>query len=194
MLAMSLRVRPCDARSWFESPGRFTVSSESVISTVKPGSIFISSLPFGPSTLTVSPRTSALTPFSSLTGNLPIRDIDASWSPHAAQNLAANALAPRFAPGHHPEWGRHYLHAQRAAGASNFVGAGIAAHAGTADPLDAANDRFACGRITHLEHQLALGDFAADLDTVEKTLCHQHAANRLADPRMVYDQFVEPCT
>src|SRR5262245_28159549 len=103
MLAMSLRVRPWDARSWLVSPGRLTVTSESLISTVKPGSILISSLPLGPSTLTVSPVTSALTPFSSFTGNFPIRDIDAFLSPHPAQNFAADPLAPRFTPGHDPE-------------------------------------------------------------------------------------------
>src|SRR5581483_3115064 len=114
MLASSLRVSPCRARSRLPSPGRLTVSVESLCSTLNPAGTSISSLPLGPSSRTRRPLMVALTPFSRGTGSFPIRDIfnpqtarapraASLYLPHREQHFAADLFAPRLAVSHHAQ-------------------------------------------------------------------------------------------
>src|SRR5580704_4986841 len=164
MLATSLRTRPCNARSCCVSPGRFTSIRESLISSAKPAGILSWSLPLGPSTLIVSPASWAFTPFSRITGNLPMRDIGSFPLPDAQQDFAADFFAPRLAIGHHAERRRHHLHAQPVRHARHRFRPRIPAQAGAAHPLDSPDDRFALARVAQTHEQLFLRHLAGDLD------------------------------
>src|SRR5271154_3268375 len=111
-------------------------------------------------------------------GSLPMRDI--VRLPNPAKNFAADFAPPSLAPGHDAERSRDDLHAHRAAHLADLGSARIAAITRLADAVDAANDGLAGRRIAQFERKHFLGRLAADFDACQKTLSHQHAANRLA--------------
>src|SRR5512146_289732 len=184
MLATSLRTRPCNERSCCVSPGRFTSICESLISRTKPGGSLSSSLPLGPSTLSRPPASCAFTPFSRVTGNLPMRDISPFPLPNPQQNLAADLFAPRLAIGHHAERCRHHLHPHPMRHARHRVRSRVTPQARTAHAFDSADNRLAFARVAQAHEQLLAGNFAGDFDAAQKALGRQGAANRLAHARM----------
>src|SRR5579872_6020035 len=98
----------------------------------------ISSFPLGPSTLIVWPAMVAFTPLSNVTGCLPMRDMRL---PHPQENFAADFLAPRLAPGHHPKRSRNYFDTHATRDLSELRGAAITADAGAADAFDSFHHR-----------------------------------------------------
>src|SRR2546430_1631515 len=103
MLAIRLRVRPCKARLWRSSSPRaiwMTLALSSCVTFIA-GCGASSSLPFGPSTLTLPSASWIFTPLGTGTGCLPIRDMANSTSlPNGAEQLAAEPLCPRLAVTH----------------------------------------------------------------------------------------------
>ena len=83
-------------------------------------------VPFGPFTVTVlfSPPTMVTsTPPGTVMGDLPMRDMRYSDSPHVAEDFAADFALARFAVGHQPLAGGQDSHTE------------TAEDAGTASPL-----------------------------------------------------------
>src|SRR2546423_6793951 len=153
MLAISVRVRPWSAR--------FTCVSSARCTEIFPSSrsIFMFSWkvrvswPFGPFTFTVWPSILMSTPLGITTGIRPIRLIS-HYLPHVRQDLAAEALALRFASGHEAGRGRHDGDAETAEHARHLALAGVHAEAGLRDATQT-GDRGELSDVLQPQHELA---------------------------------------
>src|SRR5947209_6457774 len=196
MLAIRLRYRPCRALLWRSSPERVTTTAFLAASYCTPTSLrkVCDSLPLGPSTRTVSPCTSTLTPAGTTTGCFPIRDMALALkgSPQLAQHLAADLLAAGAAIAHQAAAGAQHRDAQPVQYRPQLLVAAILPAAGLADALDVAHHPLALGAVlqVHPQHHVrlaerhALGDellavlalgVLADLVVEDVSLVLQHA-------------------
>src|SRR2546423_4409310 len=89
MLATSVRVSPCSARSSPRSVGRVTVITPSSCSIFIRWGTVVRSSPLGPETVTRPGSTETSTPAGTWMGCLPIRDMSL---PDEADHFAADAL------------------------------------------------------------------------------------------------------
>src|SRR5215831_15268945 len=171
-LAASARVRPCSAAC--SSLSRFTSSLPCPCSIEMPAGIGTLRVPFGPVTWSCSPIVT-FTPLGSGIGLLPILDIvrsqpfSARGLPDPAENLSAEMLLMRVAPGHHAAGRGQDVDSETAQYARNIAHSHVHPAAGARDALDRRDHRrvavtvlqvdlngFLCALFGHLE----VGDVA----------------------------------
>src|SRR4051812_16335538 len=163
-----------------------------------PLGIDASTLPFGPCTATVLPRSSTFTPCGSTIGFLPTLDIFYSFlssSPdlvqasstftkifeidlvHFAQNFAANALFARLPPRHHALGRSEDVDAQSAQHPADLIAAYVDAATGPRDAGDGVDHRLIVRPVlqVHAQHTLAL--FFAGLEVGDEALFLQDAGD-----------------
>src|SRR5712664_2449260 len=105
MLAISARVRPCNARILRSSSGRPMTSTPLSSFTDSGDGMGWLSLPFGPSARTMPSPTCTFTPWGIGMGFLPMRDMSCPL-PHVGEDFAADLLLAGLAVGHHALGGR----------------------------------------------------------------------------------------
>src|ERR1700678_4504478 len=159
----SARVRPCRAAS--SSFSRTASSVPSFFSSVIPVGSMAVSLPFGPSTSTVLPCTVYFTVAGSGIGFLPIRDISISWDalPDFAEDLAADAFAPRLPAGHYAPWRGHDADAEATLHPLDFIAADIDAAARARNARQVANGGFVVGAVLEVDPQHCAGNLGLQL-------------------------------
>src|SRR5580700_7936514 len=91
MLAISVRDRPCSARTGPSSLGLVTLMTPSSSPTSMGSGTVNCSVPFGPCTVTARPSTSTCTPLGMVTGSRPILDIAAPPLPDVGEDFPAHA-------------------------------------------------------------------------------------------------------
>src|SRR5208283_783662 len=165
-LLTSARASPCTAAC--ASSGRIATRLPSFCSIVMPDGRDVSSLPFGPWTITVLPSILTVTPFGIAIGFFQIRDISRSSSfairyspfahrplrtakseqrtaaflPRLAQQFAAQAFAARLASGHHAFGRGQDVDTHAAEHARNLGAAHVDAAAGTRYPRQVGDHGF----------------------------------------------------
>src|SRR5436190_9821127 len=141
-LATRLRARPWYLPSSESSDTHFATSVPSACSNLMPAGNACFNLPFGPCTSTASGCTLMVTPFGTVMGFFPIRDMFFRL-PDIAEHFAADARLDRFAAGHHAARGGQDAGAESGQHLRHIGAPEIDAAAGTADPLDAGDQPLA---------------------------------------------------
>src|SRR5665647_120185 len=103
MLAMRVRVRPCNERDWRSSLGRLTSTLPSTDRATTIGAATTCcSWPLGPLTVTACPSMDTSTPVGTGTGSRPIRDMSAPPLPlpDVGENFSAYTLFGRLLVSH----------------------------------------------------------------------------------------------
>src|SRR4051794_4633911 len=171
MLLISVRVRPCRARLWRSSSGRFTSRvPSSTRSTVIGAATEWLRTPLGPFTVTVLSSTVTSTPAGTGTGSLPMRDIvlsSCSWLPDVGEDFPTHALLVGLTVGEQPLAGRDDRDAEAAEHLGQGGVLGVHAQAGLADPAYAGDRALAVAAVLELDDQgLAHGGLALRVGVV----------------------------
>src|SRR4051794_13329325 len=143
MLAMRERVRPCSARCFCSSDGRFTFTTPFSTATSISGCSLRDSSPFGPFTVIALPSTVTVTPLGTGTGRLPIRDIVVGSLPDEGEELATGVGATRLRVRHQAARRAHDGHAETVSNAGNVPDANVLAEARARNALELTDDRLA---------------------------------------------------
>src|SRR5438270_10942238 len=151
MFAISVRVRPCSARSSPRSVGRVTVIEPSAWSIfIRAGTCCVSS-PRGPLTITRPGRSETFTPLGISVGCLPIRLIRSL--PDEAHDFAADSSLFRRPRSDQPAGGRQDRHAHSAEHARPTVLARIYTAAGLGHALQVGDHPLATPAVLQLDHE-----------------------------------------
>src|SRR5215212_6729981 len=143
MLAISVRVSPCNAREVRSSSGRRTSSVPSSCATSMGVATEWVSWPLGPLTVTCRPSIVTSTPLGTVMGSLPMRDmllLLPRWtlgSPDVGEDFPAHALLVGLPVGEQARGRRQDRDAQAAQHAGQVGRLGVDPQAGLADPTDA---------------------------------------------------------
>src|SRR5690606_25286410 len=140
MLAMSVRVRPCSARTLFSSLGRVTwIDPSSALDTWIGSATVCESVPFGPSTWTCRPSIVTSTPAGTGMGSRPIRDMLCFLPslPDVGEDFPANSTLPGLLVRHEAAGRRQDRDAQAAQHTGQVVLLGIDPQTGLRDPAQA---------------------------------------------------------
>src|SRR5580658_3011449 len=163
MFAISVRDRPCSARTEPSSLGLVTRMTPSSRTTSMGLATVCFSVPFGPSTVTSRPSRVTCTPLGMVTGSRPILDIAAPPLPDEGEDFPAHAALFGLLVGQQPTRGGDDGHAEAAEHPGQVVLFRVDPQAWLGYPLDA-GDR-ALARVAELEgdHQVLadLGVFDA---------------------------------
>src|SRR5690349_13571266 len=163
MLATSVRVRPCSARSSPRSVGRVTVIVPSSCAIeIRCGTTCRSS-PFGPCTVTRPGSTVTVTPAGTSMGLFPIRLIA---SPNEADDLATNTLLSGRAGRDHSARRREDRGTHAAEDARQAVLARVDPAAGLGDALQTREHSLAAAPVLELDHEHLVREAARRLDVV----------------------------
>src|SRR3954468_11085381 len=142
MLAMSVLVRPCNARETRSSSGRVTSSVPSSCATSMGAATEWLSRPLGPLTVTCGPSIETSTPAGTVMGSLPMRDmllllsLDPG-SPDEGEDFPADALLVGLPVGEQAGRRRQDRDAEAAQHAGQVRRLGVDPQAGLADAADA---------------------------------------------------------
>src|SRR5712691_3957859 len=148
MLAISVRVRPCSARSSPRSVGRATVIVPSACSIfIRCGTCCVSS-PSGPLTITRPGSSEMLTLGGTSIGCLPIR---LTCSPDEADDFAADSFLFRGPARDEPAGGRQDRHAHSAEHARQTIFARVDPATGLGHPLQVRDDPLAAPAVLQLD-------------------------------------------
>src|SRR4029079_8584307 len=150
MLATSVRVRPCSARSSPRSVGRVTVIVPSACSTFMRTGTCCASSPSGPLTITRPGEIETFTPVGSSMGCLPIRLIPL---PDEANDFAADSFLFRGARGDQAGRRGQNRHTHSAEHARQAILARVDTAAGLRDPLEVGDDPLAAPAVLQLDDQ-----------------------------------------
>src|SRR5580658_9403496 len=112
MFAISVRDKPCSARTEPSSLGLVTLMTPSSRTTSMGSATVCFSVPFGPCTVTARPSTVTCTPPGMSTGSRPILDIAAPPLPDVGEDFPAHAALLGLLVGHQPARGRDDRHAE----------------------------------------------------------------------------------
>src|SRR5436190_7008562 len=151
MFAISVRVRPCKARSSPRSVGRVTVIEPSSCSILIRWGTCCCKVPSGPLTITRPGSIATVTPAGTSIGLLPIRLM--SWSPDEADDFAADSLLLRRAARDQPARSRQDRHAHSAEHARQSVLLRVDTAAGLGHPLQIGDDPLAAPAVLQVDHE-----------------------------------------
>src|SRR6266542_4902375 len=180
MLAISVRVRPCSARSSPRSVGRETLISPSDWSIfIRAGTSCVSS-PSGPLTITRPVRSETFTPPGISIGCLPIRLI---CSPDEADDLAANSLLLRRSARDETSGGGKNRHAHPAEHSRQTVLARVDTAAGLGHPLEVGDDPLAAPAVLQLDDKGIEGFSLSDVEVRDVALLLEDAGDALLQAR-----------
>src|SRR4051812_7921198 len=141
-LAARLRARPWYFASSGLSDSREACSVLSATAKLIPGGVAWRILPFGPCTSSAPSTTLTVTPFGSVIGFFPIRDMVSSL-PNVAEHFAAHTGFDGGLARHHAARRRQDAGAEAREHFRHVVAAEVDAAAGTADALDARDEALA---------------------------------------------------
>src|ERR1700749_1540451 len=151
MFAISVRDRPCSARTLPSSLGRLTVMTDSSLTTEIGSATVRLRVPFGPFTLTAWPSMATSTPLGTVMGSRPIRDIVLLPSlPDVGEDFSAHATLLGLLGGHQAARRRDDRDAESAEDPGQVVLLRVYAQTGLGDPLDARDG--ALTRVAVLQH------------------------------------------
>src|SRR5215469_8828922 len=163
MLAISVRDRPCSARTEPSSLGLVTLTTPSSRTTSMGSATVCFSVPLGPCTVTSRPSTVTCTPLGMVTGSRPILDIAAPPLPDVGEDFSAHAALLGLLVGQQPAGGRDDRHAEPAEHAGQVVLLRVDAQSLLGHPLDAGDGTLARVAVLEGDHQVLadLGVFHA---------------------------------
>src|SRR5579863_6733044 len=136
MFAISVRDRPCSARTEPSSLGRVTRMTPSSRTTSMGSATVCFSVPFGPCTVTSRPSIVTCTPLGMVTGSRPILDIAAPPLPDVGEDFPAHAPLLGLLVGQQTARGGDDRHAEPAEHPGQFVLLGVDAQTRLGHPLD----------------------------------------------------------
>src|ERR1700735_2619753 len=143
MFAISVRDRPCSARTEPSSLGLVTLMTPSSRTTSMGSATVCCRAPFGPCPVTCCPSMVTCTPLGMLTGSRPILDIAAPPFPDVGEDFPAHARSLGLLIGHQPARGGDDRHTQAPEHAGQSVLLRVDPQAGLGDPLDAGDGTLA---------------------------------------------------
>src|SRR5580658_3046186 len=154
MFAISVRDRPCSARTGPSSFGRVTRMTPSSRTTSMGSATVCRSVPFGPSTVTSRPSTVTCTPLGMVTGSRPILDIAAPPLPDVGEDFPAHATLLGLLVGQEPARRGDDRHAEAAEDPGQVVLLRVDAQPRLGDPLDARDGALARVPVLQGDHQV----------------------------------------
>src|SRR5579862_6746446 len=137
MFAISVRDRPCSARTGPSSFGLVTRMTPSSRTTSMGSATVWLRVPFGPCTVTSRPSTVTSTPLGMVTGSRPILDIAAPPLPDVGEDFPAHATLLSLLVGQQPTRGGDDGHAEAAEHPGQLVLLGVDPQPRLGHPLDA---------------------------------------------------------
>src|SRR5260370_23685622 len=154
MFAISVRDRPCSARTEPSSLGLVTLMTPSSRTTSMGSATARFSVPLGPCTVTSRPSRVTCTPLGMVTGSRPLLDIAAPPLPDVGEAFPAHASLLGLLVGQQPTGGGDDGHAEAAEHRGQFVLLLVDPQARLGHPLDAGDGSRA--RVGELEadHQV----------------------------------------
>src|SRR6476469_6344658 len=176
MFAISVRVKPCSARSSPRSVGLATVIVPSACSIFIRAGTCCASSPIGPLTITRPGEIETFTPVGSSIGCLPIRLIPL---PDEANDFAADSFLFRGARGDQAGRRGQNRHTHSAEHARQAVLARVDTAAGLRDPLEVGDDPLAAPAILQLDDQGIEALALLHMEVRDVTLLLEDAGNAL---------------
>src|ERR1044071_121011 len=180
MLATSVRVSPCRARSSPRAVGRATVIAPSVCSTFMRWGTSCASSPSGPLTCTRPGLIETETPAGSSMGDLPIRLIQL---PDETDDLAADPALLRGPAGHHAARGGQDCGPHAAEHARHPVLPCVDAPARLGDPLQVSDHALAAAAVLELDDERVERLALLDAVVPDVALLLEQAGDLLLHPR-----------
>src|ERR1700739_1214300 len=154
MLAISVRDRPCSARTEPSSLGLVTLMTPSSRTTSIGSATVCFSVPFGPCTVTSRPSKVTSTPLGMVTGSRPIFDIAAPPLPDVGEDFPAHAPLLGLLVGQQPTGGGDDRHAEAAQDPGQVVLLRVHPQAGLGHPLDARDGTLALVPELQVDHEV----------------------------------------
>src|SRR5215471_12366867 len=136
MLAISVRDRPCSARTEPSSLGLVTLMTPSSRTTSMGSATVCVSVPLGPCTVTSRPSMATCTPLGMVTGSRPILDIAAPPLPDVGEDFPAHSALLGLLVGHQAAGRRDNRDAEPAEHPGQVVLLRVHPETGLGDPLD----------------------------------------------------------
>src|SRR6516164_6697901 len=154
MLAISVRDRPCSARTEPSSLGLVTLMTPSSRTTSMGSATVWLSVPFGPCTVTSRPSMVTCTPLGMVTGSRPILDIAAPLLPDVGEDFPAHAALLGLLVGQQPAGGGDDRHAEAAEHPGQAVLLRVDPQPWLGHPLDAGDRTLARVAVLEGDHQV----------------------------------------